>query len=60
MHHSWPAPTSLCSIYAHPLEFLVGKLPVVAVGPLLIGTHVTVFWLWALAAVADTVLTHSG
>lgn len=60
VHHSWHAPTSLCAIYAHPLEFLVGNLPVVAAGPLLVGTHVTIFWMWALAAVADTALGHSG
>jgi sterol desaturase/sphingolipid hydroxylase (fatty acid hydroxylase superfamily) len=60
VHHSWQAPISLCSIYAHPLEFLVGNLPVVAAGPLLCGSHITIFWLWALAAVAETGLGHAG
>ena len=60
IHHSWKAPIALSAIYSHPVEFLVGNVPTVAAGPLLLGSHITTFWLWAFAAVVGTCLNHCG
>ena len=50
----------LQAIYSHPLEFLVGNVPVVALGPLLLGSHLSIFYLWAFAAVFQTCINHCG
>jgi sterol desaturase/sphingolipid hydroxylase (fatty acid hydroxylase superfamily) len=60
VHHSWPAPIALCCIYAHPIEFMMGNIPVVMLGPLLMGSHLTVWVLWSVLAIADTCIAHSG
>mmetsp|Transcript_32649 Transcript_32649/g.45566 ORF Transcript_32649/g.45566 Transcript_32649/m.45566 type:complete len:417 (+) Transcript_32649:29-1279(+) len=59
-HHSQSAPFAMSAIYAHPFEFLIGNIPVVAMGPLLVGSHMTTMWLWACASVIDTCLSHCG
>jgi sterol desaturase/sphingolipid hydroxylase (fatty acid hydroxylase superfamily) len=60
VHHSWPAPIALCCIYAHPIEFMMGNIPVVMLGPLLMGSHLSVWVLWSVLAIADTCIAHSG
>lgn len=60
IHHSWIAPIAASAIYAHPVEFILGNLPVVAAGPILLGVHISIFYVWAFAAVVDTSLNHSG
>ena len=32
LHHTWTAPCAPCAIYAHPIEFLIGNVTVVAAG----------------------------
>lgn len=36
IHHEYNTPISLCSIYAHPLEYLVGNLLPTSIGMLLL------------------------
>ena len=98
IHHTWPAPIAITCIYAHPVEFLIGNIPIVMVsvcpvaplyslspwssamlvsrfnliaelplfslsrqtGPLLQGSHVTVWWLWSFLAILETLHGHSG
>jgi fatty acid hydroxylase domain-containing protein 2 len=60
MHHEWHAPIACCCIYAHPIEFMMGNIPVVLMGPLLLGSHLSVWTLWAVLGVADTCIVHSG
>eukprot|EP00037_Helgoeca_nana_P032003 m.411671 g.411671 ORF g.411671 m.411671 type:complete len:417 (+) comp28715_c0_seq1:191-1441(+) len=59
-HHSISAPFAMSAIYSHPVEFLIGNVPVVAMGPLLVGSHMTTMWLWACLAVIETTFSHSG
>ena len=49
IHHSITSPFAMTAIYSHPAEFCVGNLPVVGAGPLLLGSHITVFWFWGYA-----------
>jgi len=60
VHHQWKTPIAPCAIYAHPLEFIMGNVVVMAAGPLLMGSHITVWWLWATLATINTVGGHSG
>jgi len=60
MHHEWHAPIACCCIYAHPIEFMMGNIPVVMMGPLLLGSHISVWALWVVLSVADTCIVHSG
>ena len=47
-------------MYAHPIEFLVGNVPVVGAGPMILGSHITIWYLWAALAIVETCLSHSG
>ena len=60
IHHSWTAPFAPCCVYAHPLEFLMGNVSVILVGPSLMGCHVVVWYAWAFLATVDTAIAHSG
>ncbi|ELU05380.1 hypothetical protein CAPTEDRAFT_97775, partial [Capitella teleta] len=59
-HHEWTAPIGLVSIYATPLEYLVGNSTSVYCGPLLMGSHVTSAWLWYALSFFVTTVHHSG
>lgn len=60
IHHSWTAPFAPCCIYAHPIEFLIGNVPVLLIGPLVTGCHMSVWVVWVFMATADTAAAHSG
>lgn len=46
--------------YAHPVEdFLANSVPTIA-GPLIMGMHAYVFWLWLCIRLLETVDAHSG
>eukprot|EP00731_Ephydatia_muelleri_P030775 Em0022g289a len=59
-HHEWNAPVSITSIYCHPVEHVLSNtLPLVA-GPIVMGSHLSVAWLWFTMAVMNTTISHSG
>ena len=60
VHHEWTAPVSIVSIYAHPLEHVMSNLIPIYLGPLLMGSHLFVQWLWLFIAIFNTTHTHSG
>lgn len=60
IHHEWTAPTSIVSIYAHPLEHVVSNLLPVALGPIIMGSHLATAWLWFSLALMSTTVAHSG
>lgn len=60
IHHEWTAPTSIVSIYAHPLEHVVSNLLPVALGPVFMGSHLATAWLWFSLALMSTTVAHSG
>ena len=59
-HHEWTAPVGLVAVYAHPLEHLVANLLPLVAGPVLLGSHLAVTWLWFIIATFVTVVSHSG
>jgi len=59
-HHEWTAPIAFVAIYAHPIEHLVSNLMPIMMGPLLMGSHLSVTWLWFFIGVTNTLFTHSG
>ena len=59
-HHEITDPFSIASIYCHPLEHFLLNLFPVTLGPLLLGAHLSTFWLWYVLVIASTTISHSG
>lgn len=60
IHHQFKAPIPLAATYAHPLEvFLANALPL-AVGPILMKSHIFTTWLWFIVAILGTQFHHGG
>lgn len=60
VHHAWSAPIAIASIYAHPLEFLLANIPVIAFGPMLMQSHLSVYMVWVMAATWKILSGHLG
>jgi sterol desaturase/sphingolipid hydroxylase (fatty acid hydroxylase superfamily) len=60
VHHTFTAPFSCAAIYAHPVEVLLGNSLTTILGPLLLRTHLVVFWLWLFIRIGITLDVHSG
>ena len=60
LHHKWSAPIAPCAVFAHPAEFLLANIPVIMMGPLMMGSHLAVWGVWAILGTADTCIAHSG
>jgi methylsterol monooxygenase len=60
IHHEWKAPIGLVSLYAHPLEHMIGNLLPVVAGPMLTGMHVSLLWVWFHFGICTTINTHCG
>ncbi|XP_071951499.1 fatty acid hydroxylase domain-containing protein 2-like [Antedon mediterranea] len=59
-HHQWTAPVGIISLYAHPIEHVLSNFLPVALGPMIMGSHMMTTWLWFLLAIFTTVIVHSG
>nr|XP_006815598.1 PREDICTED: fatty acid hydroxylase domain-containing protein 2-like [Saccoglossus kowalevskii] len=46
LHHEWTAPIGLTCIYAHPIEFVFSNFIPVVGGPIVMGSHLMVHWMW--------------
>jgi sterol desaturase/sphingolipid hydroxylase (fatty acid hydroxylase superfamily) len=60
IHHEWTAPVAMTAVYAHPVEHLVSNILPVALGPLLMRSHVVTMIIWFSAALLNTTYSHSG
>ena len=60
IHHEWTAPTGITSVYSHPLEHVLSNLFPIWLGPMLMGSHIAVVWLWYTVAILSTTVSHSG
>jgi sterol desaturase/sphingolipid hydroxylase (fatty acid hydroxylase superfamily) len=60
MHHEFTAPIGCAAIYAHPVEHILCNLSPLIAGPLIMKSHVIVYWFWLTAAVFSTITAHSG
>ncbi|XP_013884030.1 fatty acid hydroxylase domain-containing protein 2 [Austrofundulus limnaeus] len=59
-HHEWTAPIGIVSIYAHPLEHVISNMLPVAIGPVLLGSHITTTSTWYCLALISTTISHCG
>jgi len=60
MHHNYTAPVGTASEYAHPVEFVVSNIGPIALGPILMGSHIMVYWFWIALALMSTINGHGG
>jgi methylsterol monooxygenase len=60
IHHEFPAPSALTTIYAHPIEHVVCNLLPLFAGPLIVRPPLMTWLIWWLAAITSTVMSHSG
>jgi sterol desaturase/sphingolipid hydroxylase (fatty acid hydroxylase superfamily) len=60
VHHRFPAPTAMACVYAHPLEFVVGNVFPVFLGPILTNAHPATCYLWFALAMLGTCKGHCG
>jgi len=59
VHHEFTAPIALECIYFHPVEAVL-NFGVVGSGPLLLGSHVTVLYLFTFIAMVNILVHHCG
>ncbi|KAH6936445.1 hypothetical protein HPB50_017395 [Hyalomma asiaticum] len=59
-HHEWTAPVAITAVYCTPLEHLLSNVLPVVVGPALMGSHLSVHWLWAVLTAPYGIIVHSG
>ena len=60
IHHRFKAPVAVASMYAHPVEFILGNLLGVVFGPLLTQCHPITSYIWICNALIATGGSHSG
>lgn len=59
-HHEWTAPIGIVSFYCHPLEQAISNNLPAALGPLIMGSHLSVASLWYVLAIVTSTISHSG
>jgi len=59
VHHEFTAPIALECLYFHPVES-VAQFGTVVLGPFLLGSHVTLLYLWEFLSIIAILLHHSG
>lgn len=60
IHHEWTAPSGIISAYCHPVEQVLSNLFPVWLGPMVMGSHMSVVWIWYVIAVLNTTVSHCG
>ena len=61
VHHRFKAPTALCCVYAHPIEFVVGNMFPIYLGLILTNAHpYTSYLIWTPLAMIGTCIGHCG
>lgn len=60
LHHRFKAPMAFASTYAHPIEYMVGNLLGVILGPILTKCHPLTSYVWIANAIVSTGGSHSG
>jgi len=59
VHHKYTHPFALANLYMSPYELMNMGMAVV-VGPMLIGAHLFVYWIWLYYRVLDSYFQHAG
>lgn len=62
MHHEFYNAVSFASVYAHPLEFVLGNLIPTSLGYQLLGIkmHYSTYLIWIIIRVVETTEGHCG
>lgn len=60
VHHEWTSPIAITAIYAHWFEFFWINIIMLMLGPFVLGSHVTLWYLYAALGIMSTLQTHSG
>jgi sterol desaturase/sphingolipid hydroxylase (fatty acid hydroxylase superfamily) len=60
IHHEYKTTIGIASEYAHPIEYVIADAIPFTTGPLLLGLHYYVFWMWMVLRVGETVDGHCG
>jgi len=61
VHHRFKAPTAMACVYAHPLEFAIGNILPIWLGPIVTNAHpATCYRLWFPMAILGTCKGHCG
>lgn len=61
VHHRFVAPTAMTCVYAHPLEFALGNILPIYLGPMITNAHpLTCYLVWFPMAMTGTCKGHSG
>ncbi|XP_018673354.2 fatty acid hydroxylase domain-containing protein 2-like [Ciona intestinalis] len=59
MHHEWIAPISIAAVYSHPIDHIFSNFVPYFIGPILLGSHLSLVWWWVAIAQIDTCGHHS-
>lgn len=60
VHHEFRATTAFASEYAHPVEFAVGNVLTLTLGPLIFAPHLATMYLFSVLALTTILVHHSG
>lgn len=60
MHHRFKAPVAVACMYAHPVEYDIGNVLGVILGPAITNCHPYVACFWMIYSLVSTSSTHSG
>ena len=60
VHHRFKAPTAMCCVYAHPLEFIVANAAPIYFSAMLTNAHPRTCYLWWAMSIAGTCKGHCG
>ena len=59
-HHTYHAPTAVACMYAHPIEYCIGNVMGVIIGPMLTNCHPYECAFWMAFSLVSTSASHSG
>lgn len=59
-HHRFKAPTAVAAVYANPIEFCIGNVGGVVLGPALSNCHPYTAYFWMAFSLISTSMSHSG
>lgn len=54
VHHRFPAPTGMASVYAHPVEFCLANVLPIYLGPILANAHPKTCYIWWCMSILGT------
>ena len=60
LHHVYSAPIGITALYAHPIEYAIGNILPIMIGPLLCSSHIITIWIWIIIVNINTITVHSG